>query len=420
MALVARTAMCEGTMSVETTVRTTMEGVNLSIRNVDCTRFPEISMVLDVQSESDNVNISKNNIEVFENNYLQHVLSLDKVVIDNKIPVDIVFVLDKTGSMKDKVAEIRQSIDSFIAKMTKQGIDYRLGLVTFSDAVESVSYMTDSEQTLNGWLDKVVAEGGGDDKENALEGLRAATNMRFRPGVNRIALLITDAECHQRGEHGDGTTDLTSESAARLMSAMDIRTFCITDTSVKNYNAIAAMTGGEVFNLSDHFDRILNNVCSQMKSYYVLRYESSKPYIPDSMYIQLYHTGESRVVATKAIPVLEIGQKLDVDNILFQYNSAEIEPQSFSTLNRIVQMLKARPTLHIRVLGHSDSTGADEYNFRLSQQRAFAVQKYIAESGIDAHRIEPVGMGKGDPIAPNTSEDGRRLNRRTEFIITEK
>jgi outer membrane protein OmpA-like peptidoglycan-associated protein/Mg-chelatase subunit ChlD len=420
MAFTARMAVAEGAMNVETMVRTNVDGVDLSIRNVDFTRFPEISMVLDVQSASGNENISKDNVEVFENNYLQQVISLNKVVVKDKVPVDIVFVLDKTGSMKDKVAEIRGAIDSFIGKMVKQGIDYRLGLVTFSDVVEQVSWMTDSVQTLEGWLDQVVAEGGGDDKENALEGLRSATNMNFRPGVNRIAVLITDAECHQRGEHGDGTTDLTSESAARLMSAMDIRTFCITDTSVKNYNPIAAMTGGEVFNIYDHFDHILNAVCSQMKSYYVLRYVSSKPYIPDSMYIQIYHTGENKVIATKAIPVLQIGQKLDVDNILFEYNSATIEPQSFPTLNRIAQMLKARPTLHIRVLGHSDSTGADEYNFRLSQQRAFAVQKYISESGIDLHRVEPVGMGKDDPIAPNTSEDGRRLNRRTEFIITEK
>ncbi|HZV12626.1 MAG TPA: OmpA family protein [Candidatus Kapabacteria bacterium] len=420
MAFTARNAACENDMNVETMVRTNVEGVDLSIRNVDFTRFPEISMVLDVESSSGNENISKDNIEVFENNYLQQVISLNKVVVKDKVPVDIVFVLDKTGSMKNKVTEIRGAIDSFISKLVKQGIDYRLGLVTFSDVVEQVSWMTDSVQTLEGWLNNVVAEGGGDDKENALEGLRSATNMNFRPGVNRVAILITDAECHQRGEHGDGTTDLTSESAAQLMSAMDIRTFCITDTSVKDYNPIAAMTGGEVFNIYDHFDQILNSVCSQMKSYYVLRYVSSKPYIPDSMYIQIYHTGENKVIATKAIPVLQIGQKLDVDNILFQYNSAEIQPQSFPTLNRIAQMLRARPTLHIRVLGHSDSTGADEYNFRLSQQRAFAVQKYIAESGIDPHRVEPVGMGKDDPIAPNTSEDGRRLNRRTEFIITEK
>ena len=118
--------------------------------------------------------------------------------------------------------------------------------------------------------------------------------------------------------------------------------------------------------------------------------------------------------------MLEIGQKLDVDNILFKYNSADIQPQSFSALNLVVQMLRARPALHIRVSGHSDSLGTNDYNFKLSQQRANAVKTYITESGIDPHRIEPVGMGVEEPIAPNSSEEGRRLNRRTDFIITQK
>src|SRR5579872_3062833 len=103
MAFTARMAVAEGAMNVETMVRTNVDGVDLSIRNVDFTRFPEISMVLDVQSASGNENISKDNVEVFENNYLQQVISLNKVVVKDKVPVDIVFVLDKTRSEERRV-----------------------------------------------------------------------------------------------------------------------------------------------------------------------------------------------------------------------------------------------------------------------------------------------------------------------------
>ena len=81
-----------GTQWLETQVRTNVENVNLSIRNVDFTHFPEISMTLDVDSHDGTANLTKDNIEIFENNYLQPVFSLDKVIFNKKIPVDFVFV----------------------------------------------------------------------------------------------------------------------------------------------------------------------------------------------------------------------------------------------------------------------------------------------------------------------------------------
>ena len=101
--------------------------------------------------------------------------------------------------MKNKINEIRGSIRSFLAKMVAQNIDYRLGLVTFSDVVERVTPMTDSIETFQKWLDSVIAEGGGDEKENALEGLRTAANFNFRPNVNRIAGADYRCRCDPAG-----------------------------------------------------------------------------------------------------------------------------------------------------------------------------------------------------------------------------
>ena len=401
-------------------VLTNLPNVSLSIRNIDVTRFPEISLLLDAEGERRDLGLAKENVMVFENTYMQQVLSVEKIVTHNRTSVDFVFVLDKTGSMKDKVDEVHAAIDKFIDRMVERGIDYRLGLVSFGDAVEFISPMTDSVQVFKKWLDGLVIEGGGDDKENALEGLRTACDMGYRTGAARVALLISDAPCHQQGEAGDGTTELTSGSCARLLMAMDVRTFCITDRTVQDYDTIATATGGELYDIHQPFDNILDKMSSRFNNMYAVRYRSAKPYLPDSLNVQIVRSIDSRLLASKSIPVLEIGQKLVLDNIVFEYNSADILKQSFPVLDRIVQMLRARPSLHIRVLGHSDSTGTPEYNFRLSQRRALAVQTYITESGIDQHRVEPVGMGMSEPLASNDNEIGRRLNRRTEFIITRK
>ncbi len=410
----------DGDGYLHTSVFTDLDGVALSIRNIDVSHFPEISLILDAATERTDLNLNRDNVQVFENQYLQKTLSVEKIFTNNRTAVDVVFVVDKTGSMKDKLDEVRSGVERFVEKMKTKGIDYRLSMVTFSDIVETVTPFTDSVALFHSWLDGVVAEGGGDDKENALEGLRTAVDLPFRTGAARVALLITDAPCHQKGELGDGTTDLTNASCARLMEAMDVRTFCITDPSVTNYAEVASRTGGEQYDIRQPFDQIIDHITARFSNLYLVKYASSKPYLPDTLGVQVVRQRDSRLLASKSIPVLEIGQKLVLDNIFFEFNSAEIRPASYPVLDRIVQMLRARPSLHIRVLGHSDSTGTEEYNFHLSQQRANAVKKYITESGVDERRIEPVGMGRDEPLASNDSEVGRQLNRRTEFIITQK
>jgi OmpA-OmpF porin, OOP family len=76
--------------------------------------------------------------------------------------------------------------------------------------------------------------------------------------------------------------------------------------------------------------------------------------------------------------------------------------------------------MHIEIRGHTDFVGSDEYNVALSDARARAVKKYLVDHGVGALRITTRGMGKSHPIASNDNELGRRLNRRTEIIITQK
>lgn len=114
---------------------------------------------------------------------------------------------------------------------------------------------------------------------------------------------------------------------------------------------------------------------------------------------------------------IEEGQALPLNNIFFDYAKATLRPESFSELDRVVQMLGASTTMQIEIGGHTDNRGSDATNQRLSAERAQAVAAYVVSRGADASRIRAVGYGKARPVATNDTDEGRQLNRRVEITI---
>lgn len=99
---------------------------------------------------------------------------------------------------------------------------------------------------------------------------------------------------------------------------------------------------------------------------------------------------------------------------LFAFNSIVINPESKESLNWVAKKLKANKLYRIQVEGHTDDVGAEMYNQRLSERRAMSVKKYLIKKGIPASKIKTQGFGELNPIADNTSEEGRSKNRRVE------
>ena len=102
----------------------------------------------------------------------------------------------------------------------------------------------------------------------------------------------------------------------------------------------------------------------------------------------------------------------------FDYDRAEIRPDDAASLDAKVSILQANPNLRIRVHGHCDERGSDEYNLALGNRRAAAVKAYLVNRGIDGSRIETQSWGEERPIAQGMSEDAWSQNRRAEFEIT--
>ncbi len=106
-----------------------------------------------------------------------------------------------------------------------------------------------------------------------------------------------------------------------------------------------------------------------------------------------------------------------VYGITFDTNRAEVKPASAPTLEQIARLLKQDPALKLKVVGHTDMTGALEANMKLSQARAEAVvQVLVAQHGISASRLRGFGVGPLAPVATNDTDEGRARNRRVELV----
>lgn len=114
---------------------------------------------------------------------------------------------------------------------------------------------------------------------------------------------------------------------------------------------------------------------------------------------------------------IEVGQVVRLNNVFFDFDKWELRPESFIELNRVVKLLTENPAIEIEMSAHTDSRGSDEYNFKLSDNRARSVMEYIISKGIDSQRIASHGYGETKPVATNETDEGRQLNRRVEFKI---
>lgn len=107
-------------------------------------------------------------------------------------------------------------------------------------------------------------------------------------------------------------------------------------------------------------------------------------------------------------------------DVSFDVGRADIKAPLQPVLNAFAQGLSDQPSLEIRIVGHTDSTGTDAINDPLSVNRAASVRNYLATRGVDARRVAIDGRGSREPVADNTSDSGRARNRRVEIFLAER
>lgn len=135
-----------------------------------------------------------------------------------------------------------------------------------------------------------------------------------------------------------------------------------------------------------------------------------------------------KLILTKATPIstaeikldsidYKVGDRIQLDNIFFEFDKATLLPESEKELEKLVDILLDYPHLHIRIEGHTDNVGGDQYNRDLSRRRAKAVVDYLLDAKTRPERLSYEGFGSSKPIADNATDEGRAKNRRVEFVI---
>ena len=104
--------------------------------------------------------------------------------------------------------------------------------------------------------------------------------------------------------------------------------------------------------------------------------------------------------------------------INFDYDQAVVRPADQETLNRKAAILVANPGVKLRISGHADERGSDEYNLALGNRRAAAAKRYLEGKGVDGSRIEVISYGEEKPLNPGSDESAYAQNRRDEFEVT--
>lgn len=194
----------------------------------------------------------------------------------------------------------------------------------------------------------------------------------------------------------------------------------------ENLQEISFNTGGKFYKAysKEELKRIFLDIYMSLRNYYLITYKPPKywgfhrvvsyldiPNRKDSLWAEgFYDTSEMWK---------DTGDSF-VRPILFDFDKWDIKPESFAIIDEIVDQMMSRPRLRLEIQGHTDNIGTIEYNQRLSERRAKAVYDALVERGVDPKRLRWRGFGMSQPVAPNDTEEGRALNRRTQFVILAK
>jgi outer membrane protein OmpA-like peptidoglycan-associated protein len=209
--------------------------------------------------------------------------------------------------------------------------------------------------------------------------------VTFRPNLTLVTGIIYDAETNQPleatitlidNEKGDTIAVLTSNAASGK--------YLISLPAGRNYG-IAVTAPGYAFH-SENF------IVETTQGYREVRKDIG---------LNKYKTGTVIILR----------------NIFFDFDKATLRPESKAELERVYQLLVENPRLKIRIAGHTDSMGSDEYNQKLSENRARSVYEYLIQRGISADRLSYIGYGESKPVDTNETDEGRQNNRRVELEI---
>ena len=250
--------------------------------------------------------------------------------------------------------------------------------------IYKISFLNPKRQILQTNEDKLIAANENVEKETVLD-----TTYKLKT----IRLTIV------KGQVTDANTKATLEATIEIVDNQKNQVIYNASSNSKTGKYLVSLPSGKNYGL-------------------VVKKDG---YIFHSENFDLHQTSSyQEVLKDIALQPVDVGSKVVLNNIFFDFGIATLKSESTPELERIISFMKDYPTLKIEVSGHTDNVGADAFNQKLSESRAKAVIDYLISKGVDATRLEYKGYGMQKPVAPNDTEEGRAQNRRVEFKILSK
>jgi flagellar motor protein MotB len=138
----------------------------------------------------------------------------------------------------------------------------------------------------------------------------------------------------------------------------------------------------------------------------------------DNFMFEGIHSAREPFIKRIELSPIRVGEKLILSNVFYEFDSWTITKESYSELDKLTRLLSDNKNITVEIGGYTDSIGTEAYNLDLSEKRARSVLDYLVGKGIIAERLRYKGYGATSPVGDNVTDDGRKLNRRTEIKIT--
>ena len=253
-------------------------GLDITIDSISTFSYPEVQVFFDARNEITGQllnNLKPINVFPEEDNSPVQNFTLMKDTAGGVNQADIAIILDVTGSMDGEIADVRDNIIEFADSLVQNGIDVRLGAVTFRDEIADIYPFTNNVINFQQFIAQQSATGGADESENSLEALYSGCQLAFRPDANRIFIWITDAPYHIAP---NVNTNLSVNDVVSELIANSVKVYAIAPANLQTqwFDQIVLNTGGDFYDINGNFRDVLLQISRMSGSNrYVLKYSTT-------------------------------------------------------------------------------------------------------------------------------------------------
>jgi VWFA-related protein len=335
----------------------------------------------------------------------------------------ICFVLDHSPSMGDQRAERLQHAVKLVCTAIKKG-DY-VAVVKFSSKMTIEVPLTSNKDE---YRNKIKVDG--------LKGKYGAGTAMYKgvlTGINevkkadrnykKIVILFSDG--------GDNQWKGKTDSVFKMAKDANVKIYTIAYglTEEAPLRNLADFTGGRFYRIysSKEFPYVFKSIYFTLNNYYKITYKPPECAGLHKVraHLNLKELTEQELSSEgtydKSIfTALDPIGTITFVNIEFDFGKSSIKSESMNIIEQMANELKEHESIIIKITGHTDDVGTDEFNMNLSLERAKSVRQELIRLGISAKRLSIEGMGESKPLYQNDNDDNRRKNRRTEFTIIER